>query len=238
MAIIQTVRSVRDRLGYGNTDLVNNAIEAALGSAAVALENSIRTGLARATVDDIFFVINTFDFGSTQTRRISAATPRVFLPVGVMSAELLLTRGFVDSGQTITVTVANSMRNLLGTGEGQSFNILSPKDYTLLNDQKGLMGIYEYDISQTYVRVQYTAGFVTDGGCPEVYVTTALENWLVEASALKTTLLLNGNPAVRREALDEEEIKTIKAQLDNILTSKSRYAPASWKPERGVVTLA
>ena len=78
-----------------------------------------------------------------------------------------------------------------------------------------------------------------DGTCVADETTggSTLPSWLREAAALKTTLLLNGNPVVRAEPLDDAQITTVQGQLDNILISRSRYAPGAAKPIQASPTL-
>jgi hypothetical protein len=223
MPTLQTVEAMRKRLGYDDIEVVNNAIETALQSATIACEDAVRTDLARATVKDRFFVIQPKDFRS-----------------GAIQTSLKLSRGFVDSGQTVSVVASTTMRNLLDSASSDRRNLVSPDDFTLLEAEKGILRVNEFDLTNCYVEVSYTAGFGTDGGCPEMYQTTGsstLPAWLAEVAALKATLLLNGNPVVRRESLDETERETIQKQLDNILITQSRYAPGSWKVQQSAVTL-
>lgn len=241
MAVLKKVAQMRKRLGYDDIATINDAIEEALESATVVTEDAIRTNLARATVDDIFFVVRGQEFNIRATTRFSNRT-RPFgiqglTPSGAVATELKLNRGFVDSGETIQVEAANTLRNVLGTGDGQLTDLKSPDDFTLLEADKGVMRIHEFLLTNCYVRVRYTAGFATDGGCPEKLVVGAGNEWVEELGALFTTLLLNGNPVVRRDPMDEMQVKTIRSQIDKIILNNPRYAPGAWKPDQSTVTL-
>lgn len=242
MTVLQTVKKIRVRLGYEDIEVVNDAIEVALESASVQVEDAIRTSLARATVVDLFYVIQSKYYeGRYPTRRgtssaVSIRTP--FLQTGDgTTTELKLTRGFVDSGETITVYAANSLRNVNGTGEGTRFDLKDPDDFTLLEEEKGVMRVQDYDLSGLYVQVGYTAGFATDGGTPEMYELATNQEWLREVAALKATILLDGNPVVRNEPMDERALKALQDQLDSLFISRSRYAPGAWKPHQTAETL-
>lgn len=240
MAVLQSVEKIRKRLGYDDIEVVNDGIEAALESATIAIEDAIRTDLLRATVQDIFFIVQsrTYVARSAATRGgYYAGQPRGFATGVTSTTELKLTRGFVDSGETIEVFISDSVRNALGTGDGTRFDLKDPDDYTLLEADKGVLRIQDYEAGNSYVYVTYTAGWLTDGGSPNKIVVPDGQKWLEEAAALKTTLILNGNPVVRKEEMDEAQLKTVQAQLDNILISRSRYAPGSWKPSQTTVTL-
>lgn len=238
MSVLQTVAKIRARLGYDNTDLVNNAIEEALKSATLTTEDTIRTQFARATCADLFFVIQSRDFGvrTAVPRRYSHTVPQPLYPNAGRETQLYLSRGFVDSGQTIECYAAATARDAVDAASTRQ-NLVSPIDYTILEDKKGILRIHEYGLYNAYVYVTYTAGFETDGGDPPMYVVGDENEWLKEVAALKTTLLLNGNPVVRSSPLDEMEVKTIRGQLDQMLTSRARYVPGAWKSIQSTVTL-
>lgn len=223
MTLVVSVADLRDALAFDDIDDVNVAIEQAIEQAQQSVADTIRSSIARATVIDEFWVgsVNTYAGSNPQT-------------------ELLLSQGFVDSGQTYTVYAAGSQTNLSSSSNRTDVRAQNGVDHVVLDAEEGLIRIVDWDLTRCYVRISYTAGFADNSGSPAIY--TGTPEWLKQAVRLKAQLILDANPVLPRptERFGEGGASTgatvIGKTLSTITLNHSRYVPGSWKPYRTTPT--
>lgn len=242
MALLQSVESLRIRLGLSDIDDVNSALEGALEMATASLQASIRTDLVRATVVDTFFVKNSLEFPAPfhgRRWRADASSGGSARVSGASSLTLKLSRGFIDSAVDITAFAAPEEVYLTDSSRRQDLEDVGSKNRLTVSYEKGVARIQDYSFQSDYVQISYTAGLNTDGSTPDVY--TGVPVWLRETALIKAQILINSNPVYaiqrgERDGLTRTEIISLQATISTILLSKSRYSPMARKPIFSVVT--
>lgn len=222
MSVLRSVADLRADLGYDDIKDVNESLESAIRTATESLASRLRDNFTRVTVVDEFYVEE-----SLRTGR------------GRVSQNFKLSRGNVDSAQTINVYAsrsfqgandnsASSTRVDLQDVSGGDFD-----NFVRFNHERGEMIIADYQLGGSYVRVEYTAGFLTDGGNPAVY--QGIPQWLSELATLEVSRRLdqmNNFPrASRRTEEERQDTQNIEAQLGDIILGHARYMPMAMKPE-------
>jgi hypothetical protein len=221
MTILRSVADIRADLGYDDIRDVNESLESALRTATESLASRLRDDFTRATVVDEFYVETSLQSGK-----------------GRVVQFFKLCRGNVDSGETINVYVANSFQKVNdATAASVRVDLQdvngSGSNFVRFNHEKGEMNISDYAMGGLYCRVEYTAGFLTDGGNPAVYQGTP--QWLKELATLEVSRRLdqmNNFPrATRRTEEERQDTANIEAQLGDIILGHARYMPMAIKPE-------
>jgi hypothetical protein len=234
MAVFETVRTMRVRLGLPDTDDINEVIEQALESAAITLASKVRSqDFDRRTVTDKFFTMRALDYGGQITRRRSGDQVGV-VGVDMTSASVAkfkLARGHLES---IThVRAAATVNGLEDSALYFDLQSTNGKNYVDFDLDRGFMFVHDFTMSNTYVEVKYVAGFATDSGRPGVFTVPATSAWLTEAAALITQIDLADHPLIARQGAAGGDFesgidriqKRRQAQLDSIILQHSRYLP-------------
>ncbi len=217
-------------------DDLRNAVLTALRSATQKSASAVRTDFLRATVVDTFFVRRSMDFGIVGRSRTGDARfgdGRVLRGFGASETAFMLSQGFVDSAQTITVFGAQRHQALPLADERT--DLTSPDNFTLFQYDEGIMRVLDFGLHNSYVQVSYTAGFTVEDGDPPVFQSVPL--WLREICTLKTQMLLNNNPVVREQPLPAEIVSEIKGQVDEVIQDHARYLPQVNRPIGTTITL-
>lgn len=230
MALLQTVEEMRRRMGFADEEEINRAVEAALETASIVVPSMSRFEVTRATVVDLFFVRNSYEFGFSQPRQIS---PRGrWTATSATQTVLRLSRPLVVTSPTHTVEVAGTE---IGLDTSSVKDLRSPDEFTILDADNGVLRINDFGLGNAYVRVSYTSGLLTDDGDPALF--SGVPDWLTQAVSMSAQLGLNANPVVRATPLAPDERESIKTQMDSLILDNSRYIPMSWKPINTAVTL-
>lgn len=200
---------------------LNDAIEKAIESAQEVVAESFRSPFARAEVMDDFFVHRSHCFG------------------GSYQVDLLLSRGLIDTGVAITAVAARRPNDLDDTGLSSNLLNVSGEDLTLVDADKGLIRIVDMDLSNYFVRITYTSGLEDDDGSASFYKN--VPEWLAKAVRLNTMMELDANPVIPRPTVRDStgsvQTDTLEKQFRQLLFSRSRYFPGSYKPRNSTVGL-
>ena len=229
MAVLNSIPSLRRRLTLDDTDDINAAIEEALESTSDSLAAELRMPFQRNSIVDNFFVKESLDFGGTVSNRRSGTLGVLSSTSSSSTAVLKLSRGFVDSTETVTV-YASSTRSQLEVA-GSRTNLVTPDNYVSLDYEKGVLRISDYSLNNTYLRVEYVAGFTDDGGSPQMYIGTP--SWLQELGKLTATITLHSNPVIINPKINRDErfdrlLTLTTRQIDRIMNAQARYYPMAW----------
>jgi hypothetical protein len=221
MTVLRSVADLRADLGYGDIKDVNESLESAIRTATESLASRLRDNFTRATVVDEFYVETSLQSGR-----------------GRVVQFFKLSRGNIDSGETINVYVANSFQKVNDATASSTRTDLqdvngSGDNFVRIDHERGAMNVSDFSMGGLYVRVEYTAGFTTDGGSPEVYA--GIPQWLSELATLEVCRRLdqmNNFPrATRRTEEERQDTANIEAQLGDIILGHARYMPMAVKPE-------
>lgn len=225
--LLQSVEELRSKLAYGvGNDDVDEAIKSALEKATTTLEGSLRTPFAAGTATDTFMA-RKLSFGATGLQTV---------------AKLKLSRGFVDTAQTITARAAATLAGLDDVDEYTDLRDNDGVDHLIVeDDEKGKIMIVDYSflgIARGYVRISYTCGFSNDQADPPLY--TGIPAWLETMAEIQAELHTMTNP-VMNPGLDTASNKTIgeparvkelRSALEVMLQDHCCYAPGyakAWK---------
>ena len=207
---LSTVEAVRDRRGMDDTDLVNDAVEAALRSATSILATEVRSTFVELSVVDLFFVRDVLKIGQS------------------MQSKLLTSRGFLKASPVVTVkAAARSQWFTTGDGEVLDLRAIVGVDYTTIDLERGLILITGFDVSDRFIQVAYDCGFAT-AGTPAVF--TGQPDWLVDAAELQASVELEKNPAFRDDEDTDFAAKQLMMQRDAVLGTHIRYEPEATGP--------
>ena len=229
--LFQSVQEFRNILAYDQSDDVDRAILNALEKAALSLEGDLRTKFVAGTVVDTFLA-RKLKFG-TGTQTLS---------------KLLLRRGFVDEGQTITVIAATTNKGLDDSSQMINLRDNDGVDHLLIDDaEKGRIMVADYTflgIDINYIRVGYTCGFSNDGGDPPQYSGTP--DWLIQMAALQAELSTFHNPVLnpgitskpKQTQGQDPRAGIIKSTLQTMIQDHVCYGPGWAKPAQSVFTAA
>lgn len=200
---LTTAQLVRERISFGDIEDANLAIDGALESATVQLEQLLRTEFAKTVRNDVFYVDTSVADAS-----------------GSKNTKLFLTQGFVLASPALSVVTSPS-RSGLAT---------APVSVTTFTAQRevGLVSIYEQDLDGGYVSVSYTAGFDVDSYDSGLY--TGVPSWLQQAAVVTAISGLRLNPLFSTEGARLPEKAVMDAELSAVLSSHVRYRPAYRQP--------
>ena len=138
------------------------------------LQNLLCTRFERSTVQDLYELPKRYEGPRYFSRSSPRSAYRYELTEPLRNGQFafFLDRGFVDSGQTVTLYTADSLTDVLTTTE--TFNA------TLVDYEKGLIYVdpTELQTLYPYVRITYTAGF-EDSATGDSF--TGVPSWLSEA---------------------------------------------------------
>ena len=220
MPLIVPVMDIRESMALDDVAGVSTAIERAIETAQTIVSSSFRSEFDRVTVVDDYFVKYSHKFGS--------AYKTLFL----------LSRGLVDTGSNFTIYASAQKKDLTDSTVRVDLEDVESVDYTSLDSDKGLLEVFDYDLTQCYVRISYTAGLLDDLGDPAYYLN--VPRWLYDAVKINTQIALDSNPIIPRPTARESQgtvdTNYLQRQSAQILLSKSRYAPAAWKPTVKTIT--
>lgn len=204
--LLASVAPVREGLGFDDMDDPNKAIAQALHAATPRLAGRLRTTFDRATRSDVFFV------------------PSSEFHPGVRRTELRLSQGFLDLTQPLAAVAAASYAEL-ATGQDISLAMIPQAE-------AGALINLETAFDKSYVRVDYTAGFLADGLDPESYDLSFVPDWLQEAAKFQALITLAEHPLFANVDTNKEkpDTKDLTRQLNDILNTRVRYRPAAFKP--------
>ena len=241
MPLIRSVEETRERLGYSAEDDRDIAIESHLETAVETISDQIRTEIDRADIVDTFFVrfsLRDSNSAYSSNRRPSAArTGGTGINTGsAATVQLLLSRGFMDSGEAITVYAAGTEDAL--SDDALRTNLMNASgtniDYTSFEYERGILRVNDFGLDGVYVRVTYKAGFLDDDASPPVFQDTPA--WLIRAADLETRILVNSDAVFGRDDVRTEEQNRLELRLSKMLMKHARYIPTAEKPVHSVAT--
>ena len=237
MPLLRSVEETRERLGYSADNDRNEAIEAHLETAIETISDQIRTEIDRADIVDTFFVrFSLRSAAGPVNRRPVTGRGQGITTYGAATTTLLLSRGFLDSGTTVTVLAAGTEAGLSDTALRTDLRSApgTGVDHVSVDLERGSLRINDYDLAGVYVRVTYKAGFLDDDASPAVYQDTP--SWLIRANDLETRILVNSDAVFGRDEVNKDEQDRLELRLSKILLKHSRYVPISEKPVHSVGT--
>lgn len=196
--LLLPIEDLRSRTGFDDIPDVNAAFSSALSAATSTLSQELRTAFTSGSYTDLFFVDSVFKMGAT------------------IRVPLLLKRGFVSG---VTTATCASLRADLVTGADIS-------SYLLLDSERGMVTVLDYDVSGMYVSITYNAGFAADDSNSEIYEQGSVPTWLKDAASLQALITIDtANPTLRREDKGGGDVDVMRSQLETLLTSRKRYLP-------------
>ena len=235
MPLLSTVARVQERLGFeSNLADVDKSIELALETATEVVSDMMRSHVSRATVVDVFFVKDSFVYQrkplDVRTSRPTAFTNLMSTPTQVT---LKLGRGFVDSGETLGVYVADTYQDVQDSAVRTDIGPSADVNFSMMEWEKGELKIVDYILEDTYVMVTYTAGFEDNDGSPEIY--TGVPLWLKNAAELAAISALSSS-AVYATAETDINLKEVHKNVETLVLSHARYMPLATKTMQSTVT--
>ena len=226
MTLLISVADLREATGFGDVTDVNKAIQSAISVATVTLASRLRCDFARVTVVDEFFVASSLRSGFSGPSRTA----------------FKLGQGLIDSGETIQVYASSTAYGLDAAATRADLQLVQNAGSTIsvarFDHTGGQMFINNYQLNNCYVRVTYTAGLVSDGGDPDVYL--SVPDWLHEACVLETTRRMDSMNifprTARRTEEERQDTENIEMQLNDLILGHARYMPMAHKVEISTTT--
>ncbi len=238
MPLLRSVEETRNRLGYSADNDRDEAIEAHLETAVETISDQIRTEVDRVDVVDTFFVRLSLgsNVGQYSSRRPSIGRGTGIAAGAAVQTTLLLSRGFVDSGTTVTVVASGTENGLDDAALRVDLRSLpgTSVDAVQIELERGVLRVSDFALDGVYVRVGYKSGFLDDDATPAVF--TSLPSWLVRANDLETRILVNGDAVFGRDDVKKEEQDRLQRRLSVILMKHARYIPTAEKTVHQVAT--
>lgn len=204
------VATVRQRLGFDNLTVVNDAIQLAIDAASVHLEGALRTSFLHSAVSDTFWVGN-----------LDSAWN------GSFHEKFKLTRGFLSTTASVDIRYASSLKRLSTAG---NYTLVSLTENTILDYEKGVVDVLDIDLRKQYVRISYEAGFDPDTADSTIYNQSQIPDWLEQAALFRTMLDLQSVPTLRNEEASQLDNVQLSQTLSDMLARHIRYSPAAKKP--------
>lgn len=209
MAILVGAARIRDRLELTDKlPTLTHAVEEALKISATEMERILRTRFAQAAVVDEFHVVKSRQTGKR------------------FSVKLKLSRGFLDTGVTVTAIHATTRLNLDKAGE--ITDLRSPDDLVTVDHDAGVVMINDTEFDNQYVRIGYTAGFTVDSSTPPVY--QSIPQWLEDLAVQHAIIELNTNPNLRVEEQKPADVSLLARLFQRALAPQIRYYPGALLP--------
>lgn len=242
MALLERVDRVLKLMSLRDDEDVRDALIEAMTAATETIGDALRTPLERATVEDFYLVPASRQYGpNVQRRRDDRVSRRLAGHLIPTQTEFELSRGFVDEGAAAVTVVASGEVDAIKGGDS-SLNIdLVAEDRVDVNVEAeiGRVRLSDFGLANTYVRIGYTAGLVTDLGEPAVY--RSVPSWLRQAALLQCALNLVVNPTLNpfqgEQGPSMEQLKVVDRQLGQLIDNHARYFPMAQKPIFSNVTL-
>lgn len=241
MALLERVDRVLKLMSTRDDEDVRDALVEAMTAATETIADALRTPLERATVEDFYLVPASRQYGPNVRRRTDDRVSRRFAGQLIPTqTEFQLSRGFVDTGVTVTVVASSEVDALKGGDPSLNIDLVAEDRVDVnVEHELGRVRLSDFGLSSTYVRIGYTCGLTTDQGDPAVYQN--VPSWLRQAAVLQASLLLIVNPTLNpfrgEEGPSVEQVKFVDRQLGQLLDSHARYLPMSEKPIFSNVTL-
>jgi len=164
-----------------------------------------------------------FDQGSrTDTYSVfqSYRTPR-----GAMWTHFLTTQGFIVDAGAVTVYAANTRAELSSAADRVDLRDVSGSDLVQVDSERGLVRVYDYDLSGMFVEVGYSAGFSESGG-----VYDGVPAWLEQAAITRALVSVVQNPTLYSKDDNPPDVDALWRSLARQLEGKPRYEPLARKP--------
>ncbi len=232
MPLLRSVEEMRERLGFSADNDRDEAIESHLETAVETLSDQIRTEIDRVDVVDTFFV--RFSLGSA-VGGYSSRRPSIGRGAGIAAGAaaqtiLLLSRGFLDSGTTVTVLASGTENGLSDSALRTDLRSLpgTSVDAVQVDLERGVLRVSDFALDGVYVRVTYKAGFLDDDATPAVFQDVPV--WLVRANDLETRILVNSDAVFGRDQVNKDEQNRLEQRLSRIIMKHARYIPLAEKP--------
>ena len=205
--LLAPAKKIADQLGF-SADMYDAmaAFTAALHAATPILAGRMDSDFGRGEITDVFFAetagFETHSFASTQFR---------------------LSHGFVSKIEEITA----------GHGQGaERPRAIHQREVTTfaptLDKDRGIVTQIDTRFRGQMVSIRYTKGF-EEHEVDDEPTYKDVPNWLSQAAILQALVLLQGN-AVLTQAEIRLDTRMHQAQLDAMVQSKVRYAPAALLP--------
>lgn len=211
MAKLTTTSSVRTLMRQADVTDITEAIDAALEAASFSLEQKIRSSFARETRYDLFVV---------RHRKLRDT---------LYEYHWRLKNGFVDSGETFTVKVADAVADFATAGLYTDITDSCTIDYekgtvSLLSAEVDSISVFSSDsrLTGNFVRVDYTSGFTATTG-----LYAEVPDWLQNAAKYDAIVQLNAlSPALWQKSDDAPfSLNQLKGVYNSMWTGRVRYYP-------------
>jgi len=214
-----TVADVRSRLGFDKIPSIDAAILSALNGVTEDLRSELDTIFDIATVVDNFYV----DSGTIRTR----GSPRLLVK---------LSQGFVKATPTPVVESAPRFTELTAEGGTTATSLFSSAHFlnergvvVLTLDEPLFAGLPRpgVEIENAYLQIGFDAGFAVDGTDTNLYLQTAVPDWLKQMAISAAAIKLDQSPVIRREDQNEADVKFHKSTLRTMIEGHTRYEPGA-----------
>lgn len=171
-------------------------------------------------------VASRFRYGGFDTysnRRDVFQVRRMYDAGAAQNLSLRLSRGFVDTSASFTayytanpLYVRNNDTDLLT--DLQDVNKDGQSDYLFIDAERGVLSVYNIDLTDQWVVVTYTGGLET--ASDDEY--QGVPDWLSQAARAQTALMLKENRAFSVEG--DTDMKTLTGQLNALWSRHARVA--------------
>lgn len=214
MTKLAAVQDVKDSIRFGSVEELNAGIDSALEVATSSLETDLRNeSFTRTTRYDLFFV---------KHRRIAST---------LFEYHWRMSHGFIDSGATFTIKVADQIDDFAGT------NFSDITSEVIIDYARGVASVVAGQLSTirvasnnsriigNFVRIDYTSGFNSDDNTG-FFDADEVPAWLKEAAIMKAVNTLDIiDPSLRSQGDNTMSPKHTGLLYQNIIQKNIRYFP-------------
>jgi len=207
MDILSTVENLRNRLSYDDAPAINNALQASLQTATVSLSMMLRTSFARQDYLDIFSI-------RAMVRQGSQPAAYLRLKAGFLTADPTS----ILWGSQVSEITSGGGTDLRSVGNGS----------VVIDRRTGTIAVHDIEMSNSYVSVEYSAGFETD----KEGVYQNVPEWLIDAVEVLAIVFLDTHyPGFRGERPgDLAALKMRRQQVGLDIQPYVRYVPSAEFP--------
>lgn len=232
-------KDVRLALGVADNERYNETIRQFLLGATFSLTASLRTEFDRVTHADVFYVResqkddDSIYYDRPRQGRAWTVDGQLRYVGDQPRTRLLLSQGFVDSAQAISIRSAGTIGGLTDSSVFTDLTSAEGVDTVIAYEQGGVQ-VWNADLSGYFVRVEYTAGFDTTAGTdPPLYDQTQVPKWLQRLAQITALMSLTTHPLFTESNKSAEfGAKALHAQAQALIAKHVRYAPSALRPLR------
>lgn len=214
---LTTTAAVRNAIGFEDMPDINTAIESALDTTSIWLEQKLGSMLDETTLTSRYFL-------EVHERASDNVPPntRLKLKSGLVQSGSITVKAYSewsDPGTAVTIT-----KMLPETPRGLERGILLDTEtwYGASSNWTRFVGEY----AGPFIEVSYTVGFPVDGTDSDLYEQTVVPTWLKEAAKLNALIMLENHPVVKNADL-EQDTDMLRDRLSTLLKQYSSYAPSA-----------